>query len=122
MAKKTNQYELALSVFYYRNPIFLNNLLGCKLFQMEIEKRYDNRTVDMYAVDQANKAEVFIEYQITPSDSVHLEQIKAIIQSSWAGENIKVIWIATIFKDEHIEQIRRLIKTRIKELNFMRVV
>lgn len=118
MAKKTNQLELALSVFYYRNPIFLNNLLGCKLSQMEIEKRYDSRTVDMYAIDHTNKAEVFVEYQITPSDTVHLEQIKSIIQSNWASENVKIIWIAIAFKAEHIEQIKKLIMSSHKQIEF----
>lgn len=118
MAKNTNQYELALSVFYYRNPIFLNNLLGCKLSQMEIEKRYNNRTVDMYAVDHINKAEVFVEYQITPSDTVHLEQVKSIIQSNWSSEYSKIIWIATTFKNEYLEQIQKLIMNTNKRIEF----
>ena len=109
MAKKTNQYELALSVFYYRNPIFLNNQLGCKLSQIEIEKRFGSRIVDLYAIDQLSDAKVFIEYQINPSDSTHLEQIKSIIQSEGSNNLIKVVWVATSFKQEHLEQVKRYV-------------
>ena len=118
MAKKTNQYELVLSVFYYQNPIFLNNELGCKLSNIQIEKRYDNRIVDMYAIDRLSNTEAYIEYQITDSDSTHLEQVNSIITSNWSSDRIKVVWVATDFKQEHIQKVKECIVDTNKDVEF----
>lgn len=112
--------ELILCVYYLLNAYILEEVLRVELGSLELEKKFHDRKVDIFAVTPEN-TEVYIEVQLGDSDNSHLEQIIKIINSNDTTNNFIIVWIAAGFKKEHIEEVLKAINGVNKNIEFVAI-
>jgi hypothetical protein len=108
------EFYYALFTKIYKNKI--EDITKVNLNDIELDKNIDNRKVDIYAVTNENK-EVFVELQLGITDSVHLNQLKTIIETQ--ENNMILVWIATDFKVDMLNEIEKEIKLSSKNISFI---
>lgn len=108
------EFYYALFTKIYKHKI--EDIIKVNLNDIELDKNIDNRKVDIYAITNENK-EVFIELQLGISDNIHLNQLKTIIQTQ--ENNMIVVWIATDFKVDMLNEIEQEIKDVRKNIHFI---
>lgn len=104
-------YNLYLRFHKYK----LEEVLGINLSELELEKNFNGRRVDIYTY--SDERDTFIESQITSADTKHLNQILHIIQDNEVNSCI-VIWIALSFKPFFLDRIEAEIKKVKKNISF----
>lgn len=108
------EFYYALFTKFYKDKI--EDITKINLNDIELDKNIDNRKVDIYAVTSENK-EVFIELQLGTTDYIHLNQLKTIIQTQ--ENNMILVWIATDFKVDMLNEIEKEIKESGKNISFI---
>lgn len=108
------EFYYALFTKFYKNKI--EDIVKVKLNNIELDKNIDNRKVDIYAITNENN-EVFMELQLGATDYTHFNQLKTIIETQ--ENNMILIWIATDFKVDMLNEIEKEIKESGKNINFI---
>ncbi|MFD1606537.1 hypothetical protein [Oceanobacillus luteolus] len=121
MSKLGSKKEFIFTLYLKKFPQTIENLIGVSIEGVRTEVNYGSKYVDLYAVNRDRKIEVFVENQITPSDkSDHLvEKITPLINNVSEGY---LIWIASRFKQNHIDEVKRILRENPqKYINFYAV-
>lgn len=87
--------------------IFCKILLNLNLEDVQLEKPYPGKKVDMYAIDYNTGVEVFIESVLHKSNDSHQKQVLKIINIIKKGI---IIYQSLGFKREHIVELREAVK------------
>lgn len=104
-----SEKEFILSMFLKKYPETLENILGIKLSNIELEIPYGKKKIDYYAVSREKKLEIFVENQLAQSDKGHLnEKIMPLLSALQEGY---VVWIASSFKEEHVMAVKSFLKS-----------
>ncbi|MDN4095595.1 hypothetical protein QYF48_22675 [Brevibacillus agri] len=107
MSYRGSEKEFILSLFLLQNPMVLEEAIGIQLGKMEAEVPVGRKKVDMFTVETNRRLSVYIESQIKPSDTIHLNTILGLLESVREGI---VIWIARSFHRQHLEQVIAYLK------------
>lgn len=99
--------EYLYQVFTKLYPDKLETILNTKLSGIKIDKKYVKRKVDITAVDDCGRR-CFVEFQLSQSNQTHFRQVQELICSNFE-ESMLIVWIATSFKQEHINEINQII-------------
>lgn len=103
-SKKEEIFKLLLLF----NPAIIENLLDIKLDSLEYEAYQNKRYIDLLGTAKDSNLDIFIEVQLTHSDSDHYERLIEICEKN---DNAMIVWIAPSFDHQWTESI-------INEINF----
>lgn len=117
MSYKNSDKEFYYGLYHKLNPEKLERILNVKLGEIELEKNFNGRKVDLYSF-LCDGRQLFLELQLSPSDNIHLEQITRIIKSKEIN-NVIIIWVATEFKTTMLGEIEKIINVSCKNIYFM---
>jgi hypothetical protein len=109
------EFYLALYLKLYKEQ--LEKVLGINLGEIELEKNIRGRKVDLYAITEDNR-ELYMELQLSKSDSTHLEQVSKIIEDKDIN-NIILIWGAIEFTSDMMDYIEEKVKVSGKNVKFL---
>lgn len=109
--------ERNLGLYYGFHSEKLRDIIGPTNGYLEFEKKLLLRRVDIFFEEENH--DIFIEIQINDSDDTHLKQILEIIKDNEVLDDTKIIWIATGFLTDHLEEVKKALRRSIKKLEFM---
>lgn len=101
--------EFALNYYISKNKNIIESIIDKKIESVELEKYfYGNRKIDIFCKCSESDNNIYIESQITTSDTNHLEYVKGLVDS--VDEGSIIIWIAPNFQKSHTNDIEMLMK------------
>lgn len=109
MSKEGSKKEFILTLYLKKYPEIIRDLIGIPIEGVRTEVSSGAKYIDLYAVNRDRKVEIYVENQIKPSDrSNHLKRkLTPLINNIAEGY---VIWVATKFQKEHIEEVKKLLR------------
>lgn len=110
--------EFYYTLFLRFNKSELENTLKCKLQEVELEKPYLGRKLDIYSTTYDGRA-VIGEVQLSQSDNIHLSQLLTVIDMKDNVSNLVLFWVALEFKTELLDVIRDRINKSDKNIQFV---
>lgn len=117
MSRDNSDKEFYYALYHKFNSGRLEDVLNVKLGEIELDKNFNGRKIDLYSVVDDGR-ELFMELQLNQSDNVHLEQIIKIVENEDIN-NILLVWGATEFKNDMIEVIEQKINESGKNIRFI---
>lgn len=105
MSINNSDKEFYYALYHKFYPQKLEKLLNVKLGEIELDKNFNGRKIDLYSVME-DRRELFMEIQLNRSDYVHLEQLAKIIENKDIN-NIVLLWVAIDFKKEMLKDIEK---------------
>lgn len=111
--------EKIYAVYLAKNKEIIEKVIRVNLKNLELEKNFENRRVDIYGISEDEKIEVFIELQLTKADRIHYEQIKKIIENVSDGDLKIIAWLAIEFDNDLLEELKEEIKTANKNIELV---
>ncbi|MQR93697.1 hypothetical protein [Fictibacillus phosphorivorans] len=121
MSKQGSKKEAIFTLYQKKYPKCLEDIIGFPIEGIKTEVDKGSKKIDLYGFNKKKKLELYVENQLKPSDiKDHIEQkIKPLINGISEGY---VIWTATKFRAEHIEEVKLLLKSHPqKYINFYAV-
>lgn len=118
MSKKGSKKETIFTLYQKKYPECIEQTIGLSIEGIKTEIDKGSKKIDLYGINKKKKIEIFIENQLKPSDRKdHLEQkVKPLIDGISEGY---VIWTATKFNQDHIDEIKQILrKNPQKYINF----
>jgi hypothetical protein len=109
MNQRNSRKELILNLYCKLYPQKLNEILGTNLSSIMLERDFGKRRVDITAKSDDGKS-CYIEVVLKKTDDIHYEQIKKIMEVviNPNADNL-IVWIATEFNHNHIQELFKLI-------------
>lgn len=118
MSKMGSKKETIFTLYQKKYPKCIEDIIGLSIEGIKTEVDKGSKKIDLYSINKRKKIEIYVENQLKPSDRKdHLEQkVKPLIDGISEGY---VIWTATKFRKEHIEEVKQLLRNNPqKYINF----
>lgn len=107
MSRDNSDKEFYYALYHKFNPGRLESILNVKLSEIELDKNFNGRKIDLYSATEDGR-ELFMELQLNQSDNVHLEQILKIVENEDIN-NILLVWGAIEFRDDMLKIVEEKI-------------
>ena len=108
---RNSNKEFALNYYISINKNVVEGIVNRNIENIELEKSFTgNKKIDIFCKCKDYNNDIFIETQITQSDTKHLEYVKELVDNVRSGS--VVIWIAHSFSEQHIDKLIRFMKTK----------
>ena len=120
MSLNSSKKEFIFNLILMQNPSLLSQFIGGDYQHSELELYQNRLYIDMYGRKRQNNVPVFVETQLNRSDAKHFDKVKQLIGSIEDGI---IVWIATEFKTNYLEEMYNLLHFSIaKPINLYMVV
>lgn len=111
--------EFILSLFFKFYIGILSGLIGYTLEELELEKNLFGRKIDSYS--RLKDREIFVETQLTSADIKHIKQINCIIENVPSCNQTTIVWLASYFPEDMLNQVQNKILKLKKNIEFIAI-
>lgn len=111
--------EFILSLFFKFYIGVLSDLTGYEMDELELEKNLFGRKIDSYS--RLKDREIYIEAQITTADLKHIKQINCIMENVPSCNPTTIIWFASYFPEDMLNQVQNKILKYKKNIEFIAI-
>ncbi|MCB2299866.1 hypothetical protein [Clostridium tagluense] len=117
MSVNNSHPELLYLLYTQLYPDKIYEALQVKLHKIFLEKKYEERKVDISAFDK-NGRKCLIEIQLNKSNKTHLKQIETLIVNAAKGGTL-LVWIAKEFRISDLLEIKKQILATDSNIEFI---
>ncbi|SCN26041.1 hypothetical protein N3C_2646 [Clostridium sp. N3C] len=117
MSYENSHKEYLYSIYMKMYPEELEKAISYKLSNIDLERRYGDRKVDMSGYCNDNR-KFMIEVQLNTSDEKHFKQLIELINMD-IKEKLLIAWVAPKFTKEYLLKIKQNIVSLDKNIEFM---